>query len=452
MKDSYREAPGASPPLAGAVISVSYDDAVRSILRSRRWVWVPIAARLLMAAALAMAGYPAWRLAVVAALGAAVTAMAMAVRRAGQLARSSATALIWVAIAQTFLAACVTGGLHGPLAFTILVTASTVFSMHGWSRDKAVEIALLSLAIVGLALLPARWAGPVPAGPWFAALALLACAETLLMHVQLVAVLRDTASAAVGEAIRAREELAEEALARARELERIGSQLSHELKNPLAAIKALVQLSARSATDAGTQERLGVVEGEIERMTTTLQRHLSFTRPHEQLRPVRSQLGPLADAVLDVLRGRATHAGVTLRRKGNAQATVDPLRLKEALINLVANAIEASPRLSQVEVALSEDEAGVRVAVRDAGAGMPPEVLARVGTPFFTTREQGTGLGVVLARAAFEQHGGSLQLTSEPGRGTEALGTLPRTTALQHGGVAAPSEAVALDGASASRG
>jgi signal transduction histidine kinase len=58
---------------------------------------------------------------------------------------------------------------------------------------------------------------------------------------------------------------------------------------------------------------------------------------------------------------------------------------------------------------------------------MPPEVLDRIGTPFFTTREEGTGLGVVVARAAFAQHGGSLVYSSQPGRGTTAVGTLPVT-------------------------
>ena len=66
-----------------------------------------------------------------------------------------------------------------------------------------------------------------------------------------------------------------------------------------------------------------------------------------------------------------------------------------------------------------------QVEVRDSGRGMPREVLERVGTPFFTTREQGTGLGVAMARAAFRQHGGSLEYQSEEGRGTVVIGTLP---------------------------
>ena len=103
----------------------------------------------------------------------------------------------------------------------------------------------------------------------------------------------------------------------------------------------------------------------------------------------------------------------------------DPRRIKEALINLIANAIEASSRGGLVEVVITHEAKRVGIAVRDAGRGMAPEVLARIGTPFFTTRDDGTGLGVVLARAAFEQHGGSLEYNSAVGEGTIVQGWLP---------------------------
>jgi signal transduction histidine kinase len=78
-----------------------------------------------------------------------------------------------------------------------------------------------------------------------------------------------------------------------------------------------------------------------------------------------------------------------------------------------------------VDIQIEELAHNARIAVRDSGRGMPPEVLERIGTPFFTTRDEGTGLGVVVARAAFAQHGGSLVYSSEPGLGTTAVGTLP---------------------------
>ncbi len=240
------------------------------------------------------------------------------------------------------------------------------------------------------------------------------------------------------ETLRARDELADQALARARELELVGSKLSHELKNPLTAIKTLVQVAHRSSADPVVAKQLDVVERELERMFFMLQGHLGFSRPVEHIEPVEVELADVADSVLALLEGRARAAGVILTRKGHARAAVDPKRLQGALLNLVANAIDACARGGHVEVAVSEGGGNVSVAVVDDGRGMAPEVVQRVGTPFFTTRERGTGLGVVLARAAFEQHGGRLEYRSAPGQGTTALGTLPRAPARERSATASP--------------
>jgi signal transduction histidine kinase len=106
---------------------------------------------------------------------------------------------------------------------------------------------------------------------------------------------------------------------------------------------------------------------------------------------------------------------------------VDPQRIRGALVNLIANAIEACPSGGHVEIAIEEYGATARLAVRDTGVGMAPDLVERVGTPFFTTHERGTGLGVALARAAFEQHGGTLEYRSALGQGTTAVGSVPRT-------------------------
>ena len=148
-----------------------------------------------------------------------------------------------------------------------------------------------------------------------------------------------------------------------------------------------------------------------------------------------TRLEALVDDVLDVLEARAAEAGVTLAREGAVEAAIDPRRIKEAILNLVANALEASSSGGAIRVSLSERDGAAVVAVRDEGAGMPAHVLERLGTAFFTTRDDGNGLGVLLARRAFVQHGGTLEYASEPGTGTTATGTLPRRA---KGGVDAP--------------
>jgi len=324
-----------------------------------------------------------------------------------------------------FVALGLTGGIRSPLLPATLLPFSDLVIKSGWSPMAKNMLAFIASGLFVLAVLPARWFGPDVPQPayWILLLAILATAGA--WHTRYALLLTRTIGDSACELGRAREEVVYRAVARAREMEQIGLKLSHELKNPLAAIKGLVQLSARAACDPDSAEQLRVVAAEVDRMENILKEYLTFSRPVEALQPKRVALGALADEVLSLMDARAATAGVRLRRRGDAVIEADPRRLKDALFNLVGNAVEATPQGGKVDVEIDEVERACRIAVRDSGRGMPPEVLDRLGTPFFTTRDEGTGLGVVVARATFAQHGGSLVYSSEPGRGTTAVGTLP---------------------------
>src|SRR5256885_6084561 len=327
-----------------------------------------------------------------------------------------------------FLTLVLTGGIRSPLLPAVLIPFSDLVIKSGFTRAAKNILVILGSGLALLAVLPGRWFGPdVPQpGYWIVLLAVLA--TTGAWHTRYALLLTRTVGDSACQLGRAREEMVYRALARAREMEQIGWKLSHELKNPLAAIKGLVQLSARNVTicDPDLGEQLRVVAAEVDRMENILKEYLSFSRPFEALQPQQVALGALCDEVLSLMDARAASAGVILRRRGDAVIEADPRRLKDALFNLIGNAVEATAQGGNVEVEIElEAERAARIAVRDSGRGMAPEVLDRLGTPFFTTREDGTGLGVVTARAAFAQHGGSLVYSSEPGRGTTAVGTLP---------------------------
>jgi signal transduction histidine kinase len=115
----------------------------------------------------------------------------------------------------------------------------------------------------------------------------------------------------------------------------------------------------------------------------------------------------------------------------------DERKLRQALLNLVLNALQASPRGAQVRVAVERDcQQRARITVRDDGVGMSSEVLSRIARPYFTTKEGGSGLGVAVARGLIEQHGGQLEFASTAGKGTTASVLLPMkakpTAALPH--------------------
>ncbi|WP_242343002.1 ATP-binding protein [Anaeromyxobacter terrae] len=249
------------------------------------------------------------------------------------------------------------------------------------------------------------------------------------------------ATISVREGLRVLARGADEAPQRAGELEPLGVEVAHELKNPLAGVKALVQLGLRNPAEAPAHERLVFIEREVARMQEILRRFLSSARPREDARPPRVALGPVVADALLALSALAGEARVRLRARGEATVDGDPRRLKEALLNLVANAIEATPPGGEVVVEVRQTGDAAEIAVRDTGRGMSSETLARLGTPFFTTREDGTGLGVVLARAVIADHGGSLQYESEPGRGTTVRAILPGRVAPDASATALPQSA-----------
>ena len=365
-------------------------------------------------------GYPTWRLAVLA--GLLVVLVGLQLRTQG--ASESQTDKRIPVFVMT-VAVAVTGGLHSPFLIALPSQFSGEVIRYGWSRSTAVSLAAFGVAAIVMACVPAAWVGPPIPDPVFTiSLVVILLLSTALQTDYLVLLTR-TASDALRQLVRSRDERAEEALTRAAELERMSSHLSHELKNPLGAIKALVQLSVRAERDPEVLARLEVVQDEVERMQSILQGYLSFSRPLEALRPEPVALGPLVDEVLAILEGRAEAAHLALGRSGDAGVTADPRRLKQAVLNLVANAIDATPPGGEVRVRVAPAGETVVLQVEDTGHGMTPDELARVGTPFFTTRETGTGLGVSLARGVFLQHGGTLEYTSAPGQGTVATATLP---------------------------
>ncbi len=372
-----------------------------------------------------LADYPTWRIVAAGLLLATMVPRAFPASVLARVGVGGESAAPVLATATHLAVVALTGGLRSPFLVAIIGPFTGALQNFGWSPVSKGALAMIGGGALAMALLPAAWFGPQVAEPAFSLLAALILFAVAATNTWLFVMMTRALNAVRAEIDRAREQLATDALARARELEQMGAQLSHELKNPLGAIKTLVQLAARDAGDARSRQRLQVAEAEVERMDGILKEYLSFSRPLDKLRREPLALGALADEVVLILAPQAAHAGVALRRQGEARLEGDARRLKEALFNLVANALEATPRGGSVQVEIGERDGAVRLAVRDSGRGMPKEVLERIGTPFFTTREQGTGLGVALARAVFVQHGGTLEYRSAEGQGTTALGTLP---------------------------
>jgi signal transduction histidine kinase len=411
----------------------------------RRLLWFGAAVDLGLAAygaVLWLTGYPQWRM--LAAIAVAVAWGAghfIELRRGPRLDEQSARgadAVLFLTLTSGFVVAAVTGGLRSPLVPGAVAALPLYLFQYGWTARTKGLWAATAAGIGVVAILPRAWTGPAVGDLVYWAVVAGNVLVMLIATVAYVALLTRVAHESVRDANRAREELTLQALARARELEQLGAKLSHELRNPLSAIKTLVQISARTVQDVESRERLDVIESEIRRMQQILQDYLSFSRPLEKIRPEELQLADVVEDVIALLAGRAEDARLSLRSHGDARMVADRMRLKEAFLNLLANAIEASTPGGRVEVTITDGGSGTaQVEVSDDGRGMPADVLARIGTPFFTTREEGTGLGVALARATFVRHGGALTYASRPGEGTTATVTLPAIEARRSDGARA---------------
>jgi signal transduction histidine kinase len=323
------------------------------------------------------------------------------------------------------MGAMMSGGARSPLAPLLFAPVGIGFAAFGRQRAALACGAAGACAIAIWTCAPPLFAPPSPRID--AALSALVLTATLALLFAGVRTLAQAHDRAIDVATHAGDALVDQAALRARALEALGQKIAHEVKNPLTAVRGLCELSLESARasngDVKTAKRLEVALSEVLRAQSILESYLSFARPLFALARSDVDVADLARAVVQALEATALGRGVSLSTEADNAGTahLDSERMREALFNLVLNALDATPRGGRVEVRARVEAERARFVVVDDGAGMPPDVLARVGTPFHTTKEQGTGLGVALARHTAEAHGGTLAFESTPGGGTRAV-------------------------------
>lgn len=222
-----------------------------------------------------------------------------------------------------------------------------------------------------------------------------------------------------------------EQLRRADRLSALGelsAGLAHEIRNPLGSIEGAVQiLGRRELPEETRQEFTDLAYREVVRLKGLLTNFLEFARPQPP-RMIASDVGLLLQSVVKLASETAVMARVGLRvetAESVPPLSVDPEQIKQVLLNLVINAIQAMSNGGQITLRAHADGDSVRIEVEDEGTGIPPEDLERVFDPFFTTRSNGTGLGLSIAYQIVSRHGGHIGARRNSQRGMTFSVTLP---------------------------
>ncbi|MGH1345900.1 MAG: sensor histidine kinase [Nannocystales bacterium] len=216
---------------------------------------------------------------------------------------------------------------------------------------------------------------------------------------------------------------------RADDLTMMSGEIAHELKNPLASVKGLAQLLLRGCRpeDVKAAERLGVLEREVSRMQEILDEFLNFSRPLTPLTRSAVDVAPMCADVISLHEAMAASLSVTTHVEVEEDLVVDGdgRKIGQVLINLLQNALEAAPPDSEVRLVGVATEAGVMFEVHDSGPGLNVGPTYDAFKPGVTTKEDGNGLGLTVARAIVEQHCGTLTLSTRPEGGCVARVVLP---------------------------
>jgi hypothetical protein len=224
--------------------------------------------------------------------------------------------------------------------------------------------------------------------------------------------------------VRLRDQSQLDLLARLDAINRLTGGVAHEIKNPLNSISAHLALLE---TNVGSEPAIGVIREEIERLDRVVRTFLDFTRPVE-LAQEKLDLCQLANDVAAVVQPDAAKKSIAVETRCQpAEIVGDRGILRQALMNLAVNAIDAMPNGGKLSFEMSEPAPNaVQFTISDTGVGIPEDKLGKIFQLYFTTKPQGSGIGLAMVYRAVQLHGGSITVDSEPGKGTRFVLALRR--------------------------
>ncbi|MDP7033454.1 MAG: ATP-binding protein [Planctomycetota bacterium] len=210
--------------------------------------------------------------------------------------------------------------------------------------------------------------------------------------------------------------------------------LAHEIKNPLSTIKLNLQIlqedfaTPETPEERKTRKRIQVLLDEVRRMEGVLGDFLRFARGPDLTRQAPHDLNQVVEETLEFFAPEAYTAGIQVRRslaEDLPRITLDPTSFKQALYNLIINARQAMPEGGEILIRSLLEEGQVRLEITDTGTGIESKDLPKIWQVYFSRKGTGTGLGLPTTRRIVEEHGGTIEVQSEFGKGTAFILRLP---------------------------
>jgi len=212
-------------------------------------------------------------------------------------------------------------------------------------------------------------------------------------------------------------------------ISRVSGGVAHEVKNPLNAILLHVEVAraklGRGDTDIGQQ--MEIISSEILRLDRVVKTFLDFTRPVE-LKLGNVAFGALLREIVELARPQAAARQIEIvvdDRANGAEIRVDRDLLKQAVLNVVVNGIEAMPEGGELRFESSATQDSAEIRVSDTGPGIPTSLRDKIFRLYFTTKEAGSGIGLAMTFRIVQLHDGTIDFVSEPGKGTTFFIRLP---------------------------
>jgi two-component system NtrC family sensor kinase len=208
----------------------------------------------------------------------------------------------------------------------------------------------------------------------------------------------------------------------------LAAGIAHEVNNPLQPILNCLEVAIEDVQNSQTVdlESLRVAESEVQRIKTIVSRLLDFARPSASETAV-VNLPDLIEEVLMLTNKQLERMRVRMETHLEPTPPImgSPTQLKQVLLNLVLNALESMPDGGAARIDVYSEQGRVAIAVSDTGVGMDERTLSRIFEPFYSTKGEGTGLGLSVSYGIIQGHGGDIQVESQPGRGSRFTVWLP---------------------------